>query len=94
MDTKPDIIFLQETLGIGSWVKATLESLLWGWTFEVIDLCGQSGGLVVGWLDRTRCCENILGSESVMGLEVFSSDMDTSLLVVNIYGPYIDQIPF
>ena len=70
LETKPDIIVLQDTFGIGELVKSSLESSLGGWTFQALDVCGCSGGLAVGWLDRSCRCENIWGFESVMELDI------------------------
>jgi hypothetical protein len=40
----PDIIFLQETMGISEIVTRALEALLPGWSFVAIDAKGCSGG--------------------------------------------------
>lgn len=64
----PDSILLQETLGAGSVVKARLEGWLPGWIFETLDVRGRSGGLAVGWNERTIKPLNFWGMESVLGL--------------------------
>ena len=54
----PDIILLQETLGAGSVVKSRLEGWLPGWTFESLDARGRSGGLDIGWYEKTIKSQN------------------------------------
>ena len=46
---RPDVLLLQETLGLNEDVCCILESLLPGWKFVAIDECGCSGGLALGW---------------------------------------------
>ena len=45
----PDIIFLQETLGVGEVIKEALHAFLPGWDFMTLDAKGHFGGLVTGW---------------------------------------------
>lgn len=40
-----DVVLLQETLGLNEDVSCILESLLPGWMFVVVDVCGFFGGL-------------------------------------------------
>ena len=46
----PQIILLQETMGMSDKVKEALESWLPRWVFEVVDAVGKSGGLAIGWV--------------------------------------------
>lgn len=55
----PQIILLQETMGLSDKVKAALESWLPGWAFEAVDAVGRSGGLAIGWVANQIRCENI-----------------------------------
>jgi hypothetical protein len=57
----PDVILLQETLGLGVVVKERLESWLPGWTFETLDVRGHFGGLVVGWKGKLYETTQFLG---------------------------------
>jgi exonuclease III len=41
----PDVLLLQETMGVGEEVKSSLELLLLGWVFITVDAMGRSGGL-------------------------------------------------
>jgi exonuclease III len=87
----PDVIFLQETMGVSELVVASLESLLPGWSFAVVDAKGRSGGLATGWSLKRCNCERIWGFESGIGLNIFSVELGRSLMLVNIYGPYVDR---
>ena len=53
---QPDIVLLQETMGISEDVVRLLKVLLLGWKFVGIDSRGRSGGVVSGWnLKSCRC---------------------------------------
>ena len=91
---RPDVIMLQETLGIGEVIQERLENWIPGWSFVTLDAKGRSGGLAVGW--RNNCVKliNSWGSEGVLGVEVFSADLGLSLTAINVYGPYLNRAPF
>ena len=91
---RPDVILLQETLGVGEVVRDQLESWLLGWSFLTLDARGRSGGLEVGWKTSSIQLINAWGSEAVLGIEVFVADLGISLNVVNVYGPYLNRVPF
>jgi len=90
----PDVIMLQETLGVGDVIKDCLERWLPGWTFITLDVKGRSGGLAIGW--RNSCLKMVSswGMESVLCVEVLSADLGQTVKVVNIYGPYNNRAPF
>ena len=67
----PDVILLQETLGVGEMIQERLESWLLGWSFVTLDARGRSGGLAVGWKNRGVKMINSWGTEAVLGVEVF-----------------------
>jgi len=90
----PDVILLQETLGEGDIIKEHLESWFTGWSFVTLDVRGRSGGLAVGWRTSALKVISAWGMESVLGVEVMSVELGISLLVINIYGPYLNRIPF
>ena len=90
----PDVILLQETLGVGEVIQEKLESWIPGWSFVSLDVRGRSGGLAVGWNNRRVKLNNAWGSEGVLGVEIFSEELGMSLSVVNVYGPYINRVPF
>jgi exonuclease III len=87
----PEVIFLQETMGVSESVVSVLESLLPGWDFAAVDARGRSGGLATGWLLKKCNCESVWGFESGIGLNFFSTDLGRSMTIVNIYGPYLDR---
>ena len=45
----PDVLLLEETMGVGEEVKSCLEKLLPRWNFETLYALGRSGGLATGW---------------------------------------------
>jgi len=49
LNSKSDIVFLQETLGKGLEVESMLSSLLPGWKFSAVVSSGHSGGLAIGY---------------------------------------------
>ena len=64
----PDMIMLQETLGLGDVVKGKLESWFSGWQFETLDVRGHSRGLAMGWNTRVVKVLNIWGMDSILGM--------------------------
>ena len=90
----PDILLLQETLGGGDVIKEKLENWFFGWSFVALDVRGRSGGLAMGWDTRVVKALNIWGMESVLGMTMQGLDHGDPIDVFNIYGPYINRIPF
>ena len=64
----PDVIILQETLGVGDVIKEKLESWFQGWQFVTLDVRGHLGGLAMGWNTRVVKALNIWGMDSVLGM--------------------------
>ena len=90
----PDVILLQETLGLGDIIKEKLESWMTGWSFVTLDVRGRSGGLAVGWKLSAAKLVNSWGRDSVLGVELLFADLGTNLSVINVYGPYLNRAPF
>jgi len=90
----PDVILLQETLGVGEIVKDRLESWLAGWSFVTLDVRGRSGGMAVGWKTSVMKVQTAWGMESILGVELRSADLGICLKVINVYGPYLNRITF
>ena len=90
----PDVLMLQETLGVGEVIQGKLESWFPGWSFVTLDANGRSGGLAVGWKNICVKMLNAWGSEAVLGVDLLFEDLGISLSVLNIYGPYINRAPF
>ena len=91
---RPDILLLQETLGAREETKVRLESWFGGWIFETLDVKGRSGGLEIGWNVRIVSALNVWGMDSILGLSFRALEMVGTFDVVNIYGPYLNRIPF
>ena len=64
----PDIMLLQETLGVGDVIKEKLENWFLGWNFVTLDVRGRSGGLVLEWNTRVVKALNNWGRDSVLGM--------------------------
>ena len=90
----PVVMLLQETLGIGDMIKAKLESWFLDWQFVTLDVRGRSGGLAMGWNTHVVKALNIWGLDSVLGMTLQGLEQGASVDVVNIYGPYLNHIPF
>ena len=90
----PQIILLQETMGLWDLVKEAVESWLPGWAFEAVDAAGKSRGVAIGWMSTMIRCENFWGFHGGIGIEVYSRDIDRVFSVVNIYGLYQERLPF
>ena len=45
----PDILLLQENLGVGDVVQSRVERWFPGWDFTTLDIRGRSRGLEIGW---------------------------------------------
>lgn len=87
LNSKSDIVFLQETLGIGSEVEAMLKTLLPGWVFTAIDSSGHSGGLAIGYKEGRIKVINQWGTKQVLGMEILTPVFPLPFSIVNIYGP-------
>ena len=55
----PDVVLLQETLGLNEDVSCILESLLMRWKFVVADVHGHFGGLASGWNLKSHRCDGM-----------------------------------
>jgi hypothetical protein len=91
---RSDIILLQENSGVGEVVKVRLESWFSGWSFETLDVRGRFVGLAIGWNDRSVKLHNSWGMDSVLGMQCSALDLGEALTVFNVYGPYLNWIPF
>ena len=87
INSKAEVLFLQETLGKGYEVENMLKSLLPGWSFTAIDSTGHSGGIAIGVKEGRIKVTNQWGTKQVMGMEVLSPDFSLPISIVNIYGP-------
>ena len=90
----PDVVLLQETLGLNEDLSCILESLLSGWMFVVKDVRGHSGGLASGWNLKSCHCDGMWSFYSGIGLELYDAHLGKVLTIPNIYGPYVNKAPF
>ena len=91
---RPEIMLLQETLGACDEVKAKLESWFGGWCFENLDVRGRSSRLAIGWNTRIARVLNVWGMDSVLGMTFKALEHVDIFSVINIYGLYLNRIPF
>ena len=64
------------------------------WQFVTLDVRGRSRGLAMGWNTRVVKALNIWGMDSVLGMTLQGLDQGAPVDVFNIYGPYLNHIPF
>jgi len=86
-----DVIFLQETLGDENLINIVLKKFLLDWDFLFLDVRGRSGGFIMGLNNRSIRLENAWDGEGFFGADITSSDIDTPLRIINIYGPCHDR---
>ena len=89
-----DILFLQETLGAGLEVVATLKAFLPDWSFITLDAHGISGGCALGINDRTTQMCNCWGRSGVLAMEVLFGASETAITLINVYGLCINREKF
>lgn len=89
-----DIIFLQETLSPADSLILTLNSWLLNCTFHALDASGRSGGISIGFWNKTMDLGNIWGGRGFLGMDIFSRALETEIRVMNVYGPCMDRATF
>lgn len=89
-----DILFLQETLGVGLEVSATLSSFLPDWSFITLDARGRSGGCALGINNKTTRMTNCWGQSGVLAMNVLFGSSEMEFTLVNVYGPCADREHF
>lgn len=87
VNSKADVILLQETLGKVVDIETMLKALLPGWSFSAMDAFGHSGGLAIGFKDGRVKVLNNWGMRNVMGMEILSPDFHFPISLINVYGP-------
>ena len=71
-----------------------LETLFPGWKFVAMDARGRSGGLALGWKVQSCRCDCSWGLSFGVGLEVWVAKIGKTLMILNIYGPYLNRVSF
>jgi len=90
----PNVLLLQDTMGIGEEVKSSLELLLLGWKFITVDSMGISRGLAIGWNSHNIQAINSWGLDSRLGILVLALELKDVIRILKIYGPYQNMKPF
>jgi exonuclease III len=90
----PDVLLLQQTMGVGEEVKSSMELLLPGWKFFIVDTMGRSGSLATCWNTHNIQSINSWGLESGLGISVLAPNLKDVIHILNIYGPYQNMKPF
>ena len=90
---KPDIILLQETMAESCKAIDFMSGIVGNWFMSAIDAVGLFGGLLLAWDPKKASFDafNSYASISLQGRIVGDSQI---VKVVNVYGPYVDRIPF
>jgi len=89
-----DVIFFQETLGLGEDIFRVFENLFLCWFFLVVDVKGLSGGLALRLNQKSTKIINSWGCEGVIIANIFSEENGCEICLINVYGPYQDMAPF
>ena len=88
--TKPEIIFLQETMGVSEVIKGVLLSLLPEWDFVVHD-AKCSRGVATAWRLASCCLRNSWGSESCIRTDIYFHELSAEFWLFNVYGSYLNR---
>ena len=83
-DQHVDVLFLQESMGIGHVLVVELETILKGWTFLSLDARGKSGGLLLVWKSRFFHLLNAWGVGSRLCASIFSIELNMEVCLANI----------
>jgi exonuclease III len=91
--TRPDIIFLQETMVEEHKARALMLTLRPTWLTCAVSVVGTSGGLLVSWdpnifdIDPFLCCGGILLSGMCL-------ELNQPVSLLNVYGPCSERKDF
>ena len=75
-------------------MSCILETLLPGWKFFAMDVCGCFGGFSSGWNLKSCCCDGMGSFSSGIGLDIYDAKLGKMLTILSIYGPYVNRVPF
>lgn len=89
-----DVLLLQETLGARVEVTKSLLKILPGWHFQALDVKGRSGGLATGVKEGRLKILTLWGLDQALGVEVYSLELCSNLLILNIYGPCHNRVSY
>ena len=81
---QPDIILLQETMGIEEEISLHLKNSFTFYDFHAISVQGNSEELVLGWNPRETNLLNIWSFDLGIGAKSFHAGLNISFTLVNI----------
>jgi endonuclease/exonuclease/phosphatase family metal-dependent hydrolase len=88
--SKPDIIFLQETLSADQKSRDFVHQFRTSWVTAAVNSIGNSGGLLVAWDPSLFDLRPFLSSGGILLLgRCLATNQEVALL--NIYGPCLDR---
>ena len=91
---RPNVVLLQETLGLNEEVSCILETLLPGLQFVAVDVRDRSSGLALGWNLKSCRCDGVWSFSSGIGVDIFDAHLGKVLTILNIYGPFVKRVPY
>jgi exonuclease III len=91
--SKPDIIFLQETLSVEQKSRDFLHLFRSSWVTAAVNSIGNSGGLLVAW---DPCLFDLRPFLTSGGILLVGRCLSTNqeLAFLNVYGPCVDRKQF
>jgi hypothetical protein len=91
--TKPDVIFLQETLSADHLARDFIHRFRPLWITAALSSIGSSGGMLVSWDPALFDFKSYLTCGGILCIgNSFATNQDLALL--NVYGPCQDRAPF
>jgi len=87
-----DVIFLQETLGVGINITTVLNGMLSNWKICTIDGRGRSGCLALGIILISLKIINTSRCDGILVADVFSEELGMEIRLVNVYRPCGDTM--
>ena len=93
-EQRPNVLFLQESMGDGKVIVVELDSLLKVWNFVSMDAKGKYGGLLLGWKFNFFHSLNAWATVSGLGVSLYSIQPKMPLSFVNVYDPYLERERF
>jgi hypothetical protein len=93
LSLKPNVIIIQETICYGEKAKETFVLWIRKCSFCIFDVDGESWDLLIGWSPKFKYLTSSSFQIS-LSLNLRYKDNDFYFLVVNIYSPYVDRVPY
>jgi hypothetical protein len=90
---KPNIILIKEIMCVGSKSIYFFASFVEDWSFSSLDVGGQSSGLVIGWGPHFVALTTLV-IRSGIKVNLFDKELDKELIIINLYGLYLDKHSF